>query len=473
MTAPLWTAEEAAAATGGSATAAFAATGVSIDTRTIEAGDLFVALEGESRDGHAFVADARARGAAAAMVRHAPAGLPGDFPLLIVGDTLRGLERLGIAARARSRARIVAVTGSVGKTGSKEALARALGRVGPTHASAASFNNQIGVPLSLARLPRRARFAVFEIGMNHAGEIGPLSRMVRPHVALITTIAPVHLEFFPSVEAIADAKAEIFEGLVRGGAAVLNRDNAYFARLRRMADARGARIVGFGEDEDADVRLICARIEADGARVGADVLGQCLTYRIGMPGRHWVMNSLGVLGAVAALGADVPRAAEALAGLVPLKGRGARHRVALADGAFVVIDDSYNASPPSMAAALATLGAAPVAAGGRRIAVLGDMLELGAWGADLHRALATEIAARDIDLVFACGPNMEHLWAALPEDKHGSYAPDSATLAQAVTEAARAGDVLMVKGSFGSRMSVVVDALLARGGAHGGQAVNG
>jgi UDP-N-acetylmuramoyl-tripeptide--D-alanyl-D-alanine ligase len=258
---------------------------------------------------------------------------------------------------------------------------------------------------------------------------------------------------------------------MRGGTAVLNRDNPHFSRLRRLATAHGARIIGFGEDKDADVRLICARIEADDARVGADVLGQCLTYRIGMPGRHWVLNSLGVLGAVAALGADVPRAAEALASLVPLKGRGARHRVALGDGSFIVIDDSYNASPPSMAAALATLGAAPLEAGGRRIAVLGDMLELGAWGPDLHRALADDIAAQDIDLVFASGPNMGHLRDALPEGKCAFYAPDSAALAPRVVAAARAGDVLLVKGSFGSRMNVVVDALLARD-AHG-QAVNG
>lgn len=461
----LWSAEEAAAATGGRATHAFAATGVSIDSRTLAPGDLFVALEGETHDGHTFLTHARDKGAAGAMVRRAPDGLD-DFPLLIVDDTLAGLVALGRAARARSGARIAAVTGSVGKTGSKEALARVLATAGPTHASAGSYNNHFGVPLSLALLPPSAQFAVFEIGMNHAGEIGPLARLVRPHVALVTTIESVHLEFFASVEAIADAKAEIFEGLEPGGTAVLNRDNPHFDRLAQAARTHGAQVIGFGEADGADARAIRAHVEPDGSRVAAEILGQPVAYRIGLAGRHWVRNSLGVLAAAATLGADLSRAATVLGTLSPLKGRGVRLTVPVRGGDILLIDDSYNASPPSMHAALATLAAIPAEAG-RRIAVLGDMLELGTRGPALHRALAADIAQCGIDLVFAAGPNMAHLWDALPAERRGYHADNSADLAPHVAAAVRPGDTLLVKGSFGSRMGVVIDALLAHGGRNG------
>lgn len=458
----LWTAAEAQAATGGKAVGAWRARGVSIDSRSLRPGDLFVALQG-ARDGHAFVADALARGAAAAVVAERPLGLPAEAPLLIVPDTLAALHALGAAARARSRARLVAVTGSVGKTGTKEALWRALARSGLTHASAASHNNLYGVPLSLARLPAQAAYGVFEIGMNHAGEITPLVRLVRPHVAIITNVEAVHLEFFSSVEAIADAKAEIFAGLEPGGVAVLNRDNPQFDRLRAHAEAQGVgRIIGFGEHREAEARLIRASLLADHSLVAAEICGQPMTYRLGIPGRHWVINSLAVLAAVAALGGDLAAAAAALADLTALSGRGARHDLALAGGTALLIDESYNASPPAMRAALAALAATPIGPQGRRIAVLGDMLELGAQAPQLHRALAEDVVRLGIDLVFAAGPQMRALFTALPASCRACHAETSTGLVGPVREALRPGDAIMVKGSLGSRMAVIVDALLGR-----------
>ncbi len=470
MTEMLWTAQDAAKATGGTATGDWTATGVSIDTRTLAPGDLFVALRGPSFDGHRFAADALAKGAAAVMIDQVPEELPADASTLRVEDTQQGLEALGAAGRARTRARVLAITGSVGKTGTKEALRHALAQQGKAHASAASFNNHWGVPLSLARLPQDAAFAVFELGMNHAGEISGLVRQVRPHAALITTVAPAHLGNFENEEGIADAKAEILEGIVEGGTAVLNRDNRHFARLERAArDQQVSHIATFGQDPDAGVRLLDADCHADASDAHAIVHGLEVRFRIALPGRHWVINALGVLAMVQAADADVTRAAESFATLGPAAGRGERRQIQLSDGPFELIDDSYNANPTSMAAAFDVLGRAKLGAQGRRIAALGDMLELGVHSADMHAGLVQPIREAGIDCVFTCGPEMAALDAALPEQLRGGHAEDSATLGELVAGNVRAGDVALVKGSAGAKMGKVVAALDALNQAGGGQ----
>ena len=459
---PLWTQAEAIAATGGRCERAWQATSIAIDSRTLAPGALFVALKGPTFDGHDFVADALAKGAAAAVVHRLPEGVPADAPLLIVADTLAALNKLARAARARTAARIIGVTGSVGKTGVKEALRLALSRQGPTTANDGSLNNHWGLPLSLARLPMGDAFGVFEMGMNHAGEITPLARLARPHVAVITTVEPVHMENFASVEAIADAKAEIFAGGDPGATAVLFGDNPHFSRLAAAATRAGVdRILAFGSAAGADVRLLSCRLEADGSRVRGEVMGRPIVYRVGLAGRHWVTNSLCVLAAVVAAGADVDAAASALADLQPAKGRGQRFTVAIEGGSFELVDDSYNASPVSMAASFAVLGALAPGKGGRRIAVLGDMLELGPDELALHAGLARPLAAHGIDLVFAAGPRMRALFDALPPTMRGAYAADAALLAPIVADAVRPGDVVGVKGSAGSRMGRVVEALKA------------
>jgi UDP-N-acetylmuramoyl-tripeptide--D-alanyl-D-alanine ligase len=436
--------------------------GISIDSRTIAPGDAFFAIKGENRDGHEFVPGALERGAAFAVVAAERRGdFAPDAPLLAVVDVLAGLVDLARAARARSSARIVGVTGSVGKTGTKEALRLALSTEGATHASAASYNNHWGVPLSLARLPQAARFGVFELGMNHAGEITPLTRLVRPHVAVITAIEPVHLEYFGSLEAIADAKAEIFLGVEPGGAAVLNRDNAQYERLRRAAEDAGAsRVVSFGEHPEADARLLKVSLQPDCSIAEADVLGTELTYKLGAPGRHIVLNSLAVLAAASLAGADLALAALALARLQPPVGRGARITLELPAGTALLIDESYNANPASMRAALSLLGQAPIGPRGRRIAVLGDMLELGLEAAALHRALLQPILAAGVDLVFCAGPLMDALWETLPSDRRGEYAPNAAALESKVLAAVQDGDAVMIKGSLGSRMGPIAKALI-------------
>ena len=462
--APLWTVDAMVAATRAAPSGALpsAISGISIDTRTIAAGEAFFAIKGDNRDGHDFVRSALAAGAGLAVVAaDRRDAFPAEAPLLVVADVLEALRDLARAARARSSARIAGVTGSVGKTSTKEALRCALAAQGETHASAASYNNHWGVPLSLARCPASARYAVLEMGMNHAGEIEPLTRLVRPHVAIITTVEPVHLEFFESVEKIADAKAEIFLGVGRDGAAVINRDNPYFARLERSARNVGVdRVVGFGEHAGADARLVECEPRSDGSMVRAHVLGHEVTYRLGVPGRHQVLNSLAVLAAVGLLGADVTVAARALGELIPVTGRGTRIMLPVVDGEALLIDESYNANPASMWAALALLG--EVRPTGRRIAVLGDMLELGPRGADFHRDLAAAVSSGDADLVFCCGPLMRALWDALPSDRQGAYAETSSLLESHVLSAVRAGDAIMVKGSLGSRMAIIVKALQDR-----------
>ncbi len=457
----LWTAAQAQAATGGTLLGAteWTAAGVSIDSRSIKAGDLFIALAGPNHDGHDYVRAAIAAGAACALVHTVPAGCEG-LPLLLVGDTMAGLEALGRAARDRSAARIVAVTGSVGKTGTKEMLALCLAAQGPTHWSVGSFNNHWGVPLSLARMPAAARFAVFELGMNHPGEITPLVAMVRPHVAIVTTVELVHAGHFANVEEIADAKAEIFTGIEPGGIAVLNRDNRHFRRLAEAARAAHVdRILTFGSHIDADARLLDCAVDPQETAVFALLRDKAVSYRIGVPGLHWAMNSLAVLLAIGALGADGDAAARTLAAMTPPKGRGERHRIAVSGGTAELIDESYNASPVSMKAAIATLAAARPGKGGRRIAVLGDMLELGEDSASLHAALAEAVVAWGVDVVHTAGPQSAHLREALPADRRGAHADNSEQLAPLVRAGIRAGDVVMVKGSAGSRMGRVVKAL--------------
>jgi UDP-N-acetylmuramoyl-tripeptide--D-alanyl-D-alanine ligase len=454
----LWTSREAAAATGGRATRAFRATGVSIDSRTVAKGDLFVALAGPNFDGHEFAADALKRGAAAAMVARVPDGVRPDAPLLVVDGTMAGLEALGSASRARMRGRIVAVTGSAGKTGVKEAIRHCLARRGETAASEGSLNNQWGVPLSLARMQAGAVFGVFEAGMNHAGEIARLTRLIRPHVAVITNIEPAHVAYFDSLDAIADAKAEIFEGVEAGGAAVLNRDSPQYARLAARAAREPSieRIISFGRDASADVRLVDATAAPEASEVTASLFGREITYRVGLPGPHWQLNSLTVLAAIAALDEDAEAAAAALADLAALPGRGARRRIRVAGGTATLIDDSYNAKPASMCAAIATLAAARPGKGGRRIAVLGDMRELGAESGALHVGLARPLTEHRIDLVFAAGEEMAKLFAALPCALRGAHAETADALAPLVADALRPGDVVMVKGSHASGMHTVV-----------------
>jgi UDP-N-acetylmuramoyl-tripeptide--D-alanyl-D-alanine ligase len=458
----LWTWQAATAATHGTVSQGWQARGVSIDSRTVAMGDLFVALKGPNFDGHDYVAGAFDKGAAVAMVTHRPDTVASNADLIIVDDTMDGLSALARYRRAQSEARVVAVTGSVGKTGVKEALAYLLGRVGETHASAGNLNNQIGAPLSLARMPAQSDYAVFELGMNHAGEIEPLSRLVRPHVAIVTTVAPVHMEFFTSVEAIAEAKAEIFAGVEPYGAAVINRDNPQYDLLARRAREAGIEnIVGFGSHAEARFRLVSVEAGADGSRIEASFDGRKLKYRLALPGRHQAHNSLAVLAAIHAVGADVFDAARAFGEIQPPKGRGARHVVKAGKIEFLLIDDSYNASPVSMVAALRVLADIAPTRAGRRIAVLGDMLELGQSEEKFHRDMADEAQAAGIDLVFAAGTRMAHMFDALPEKLRGGRADTSGDLSPMVAQALRDGDVVLVKGSAGSRTGLIVRDLLA------------
>ena len=466
MSLPLWTLEEFVAAVSGAVvgTPAEAITGVSIDSRTLEPGEAFIAIAGDRFDGHDFVEAALKAGASLALVaRDRLASLPADGRYVVVDDVLEGLRCLGRAARARVSARIVAVTGSVGKTGTKEALRLALSRCGKTHASVASFNNHWGVPLTLARMPRDVDFGVFEIGMNHAGEITPLVQMVRPHVAIITTVQPVHLEFFDSVESIAKAKAEIFSGLEPGGVAILNRDNDQFDLLTFLAKTGGVTTIRtFGEGAGSDGKLLKHLSQGGTSVVQARILGEEITYKIGAPGMHVVKNSLAVLATAARGGADLARAGLALAGMAPPKGRGERHALHLGHGVALLIDESYNANPASMRAAIDLLGHTTCGLEGRRIAVLGDMLELGTRAETLHAGLAEALIAARIDRVFLAGPLMHALWRVLPTDLQGAWAPNSKELEPKVLAAVRAGDALMVKGSNGSRMAPIVEALKSR-----------
>ena len=464
--APLWTAQEVAKAARGRLQGAVKenVTGISIDTRTLMQGEAYFAIKGDRLDGHDFVEAALAKGAALAVVDEACAKkFAKDAALLVVGETLQAMRDVAAAARSRSNAKIIAVTGSAGKTGTKEALRLVLSPSGETHASSASFNNHWGVPLSLSRLSKESIYGIFEIGMNHAGEITPLVKLVRPHFAIITTIEPVHLEYFSGIEAIADAKAEIFLGLEPGGAAVLNRDNSQFARLEAAAKAAGvSNIVSFGEGVTSDARLLEAGLQEDSSTVHAEIFGEKLMFKLGAPGKHLVMNALAVLAAAKLAGADLAKAALALGNLVPPPGRGRRITLRLPGGEGLLIDESYNANPASMRAAIDVLGRSPVGKQGRRIAILGDMLELGAEAPLRHAELAGCLDAGKIDLVLCSGPLMHSLWETLPSSRRGGYAENADALLPQVISALRGGDAIMVKGSNASGMGRIVKSLMQK-----------
>ena len=455
MSDPLWTAREVASATGGLADGDFSATGITFDSREVQPGDLFVALQGV-RDGHEFVQGAFASGAVGALVSQPVSG----GPFVLVPENLKALEALGGQARDRApQVRRGAVTGSVGKTSVTQAIRAGLDLAGPAHGSVKSFNNHIGVPLTLARMPRDVERAVFEIGMNHANEIGPLSRMVQPHAVCVTTVGPVHIENFPDgEEGVARAKAEIFEGLGPGGVAVLNGDDRWFDLLKQAALERGARVAMFGSDPGGDAVLLDFRPDPEGADVRARIWGEEVSYRLAQPGFHWGPNSLATLLMLEALDVPMATALEALAEFRPLAGRGAAKRVEIPGGAFLLIDESYNANPISMKAGFRSLGARTDVAG-RRIVALTDMLELGDHSEALHAGLADVLVEAEIDLVFTAGKAMQSLDRALPAEKRGGWAEDAAALAPIVTAAVRPGDVVMVKGSNGSKASLVAKAL--------------
>ena len=449
----LWTAHDLLEATGGTMVMPFDASGVSIDTRTLRAGELFVALQGETGDGHDFVRDALAKGAAGAMV-HRP--VPGAATLL-VDDTLAGLHRMGGYARERFGGRVVAITGSVGKTTTKEMVRTILSSIGVTHAAVASYNNHWGVPLTLARLPPDAAFCVAEIGMNHAGEIAPLARLARPHVAVITTVEKAHIGYLGSIEAIADEKASIVRGLEAGGVVVLPADSPLIARLR--AAAAGFCVATFGMVAGADVRLAGLTEDADGSDVVAEVVGRAVRFRLNAPGRHMAMNAVAAMAAAVQLargaGEVYGAAARALENFVPVTGRGARRRIMVPGGDALLLDESYNGNGASMRAALEVLRLQPAR---RRVAVLGDMLELGDAGPAEHRALAADVIAA-ADRLFVCGKLMRGLFDNVPESMRAAHAPDAASLAPIVAQAVAPGDTILVKGSLGSRMKLVVNAL--------------
>ncbi len=441
----LFTADELAHAAGGVMTRPFHASGVSIDSRTLQPGDLFVALTTQARDGHDFVAEALHKGAAGALVERRDVASD-DAPLLVVGDTLAGLNALGAFARRRFEGSVIAVTGSVGKTTTKEMLRVMLGACGRTHAAHASYNNHWGVPLTLARMPENADYAIIEIGMNHPGEIAPLSRLASPDVAIITTVASAHIGHMGSLEAIAEEKSSIAEGLLQGGALVFPADTVWHERL--LARAGDARLLPFGE---ANLREMTA--DADGSSIVAVVSDDIVRCRVNAPGRHMVMNALAALTAAFAAGADLKSASAALADFHPVSGRGVRR--AIMGGRVILLDESYNASGASMRAALAVLKVQP---GRRKIAVLGDMLELGDFSRQEHAALAGPVTEA-ADLLFACGTWSRVLFDAIETRKQGGYAADSAALADMLVPAVREGDAILVKGSLGSRMQRIVDAL--------------
>ncbi|MBS0525596.1 MAG: UDP-N-acetylmuramoyl-tripeptide--D-alanyl-D-alanine ligase [Proteobacteria bacterium] len=448
--------------------APFEANGVTFDSRAVADGDIFFALPGETTDGHAFVADALSRGAGVAVVSREMMGAADK--LIRVRDTMKALVALGRAGRQRSEARIASITGSVGKTSTKDALRAILSAQAPTSASAASFNNHVGVPISLARLPRDARYGVFEIGMNHPGEIEPLARQVEAHVGVITNVEAAHIGHMGSEEAIADEKACLFAGMRPGAVAVLNRDNRHYDRLVHHAGAFGvAKIVGFGRHPAAEARLVACRLQDSGSDVQALIGSRRIEYRLGAAGEHWVLNSLAALAAADALGADLAQAATTLATVRALPGRGARRWLKFGSGKVELLDESYNANPASMRAMLAVLARTEPAPGGRRLLAMGDMRELGEHADALHAGLADAVAASGASQVFLCGPHMKALWHKLAAAQKGVHRPDSAALAGEVAGALRAGDVIAIKGSLGSRMKAVVDAVVAAADGETGQ----
>ncbi|MFV0410337.1 MAG: UDP-N-acetylmuramoyl-tripeptide--D-alanyl-D-alanine ligase [Paracoccus sp. (in: a-proteobacteria)] len=449
----LWTGEDAARATGGRAIGDWQVEGVSIDTRTIRPGDLFVALQA-ARDGHDFVAQALDKGAGAALVSRVPDGVAEDAPLLIVDDVLKGLEDLGRAGRARISGKVIGVTGSVGKTSTKEMLRAALAKQGRVHAAEASYNNHWGVPLTLARMPEDTEFAIIEIGMSNPGEIAPLAKMARPHAALITTIAAAHIGAFGHLDGIAREKASIFEGLVPAGAAIIPTGLSTTWILREAADAAGAPILSFGDEGEA--RLISSEAEGDSLRLRGVLSGKPINFTLRSVGPHFAANAMGVLATVSAIGADVIGAAKGLADWLPPQGRGAIEDL----NGIRLIDDAFNANPSSMRAGLGTLARLP---GRRRVAILGDMLELGDSEIEDHRALASDPVMDNVDLVHAAGPLMRHLHEALPETRRGLWSESADGLVAQLDELVQSGDTVLVKGSKSSYISRVVAALRKAG----------
>ncbi len=463
----LWTADALVDAMGGRPLGPMPGgiSGISIDSRSLQPGDAFFAIKGEAMDGHDFATAAIKAGAGVLVVAEGKLPSLGRLtaPMIVVQDVLAALEKLGVAARERSKAKIIAVTGSAGKTTTKEALRHVLSAVGKVHASAQSFNNHWGVPLTLARMPDDCDYAVFEIGMNHPGEIRPLVKMVRPHVAIVTLIAAAHLGFFKNLDEIAKAKAEIFEGIEPGGAALLNRDDGRWKLLDKMARAAGVEdVLGFGENARSTYKLTKCELHADHSDITARIGGQDIVALIGAPGRHMVQNVLAVLGAAHLVEADIGKVAEALADLSAERGRGKRHVLRHPRGPITLIDESYNANPASMSAAMALLNATPVSGEGRRIAVLGDMLELGEHSAKLHAALADLIVGTETRKVFLGGPEMRALADILPDEIEADYRAGAEDLKPVLLSALKPGDVVMIKSSKGIGFSKLVDALLGK-----------
>ncbi|HBM91131.1 MAG TPA: UDP-N-acetylmuramoylalanyl-D-glutamyl-2,6-diaminopimelate--D-alanyl-D-alanine ligase [Rhodospirillaceae bacterium] len=433
--------------------------GLSIDSRSVQKGDLFIAIKGPSLDGHDYVHHAFENGAVAAIVSQQPSQVPPDVPLIHVDDTLTALQDLGRVNRARTGAKIIAVTGSVGKTSCKEQLRLMLGAINDTYANEGSLNNHWGVPLSLARMPADTKYGIFELGMNHKDELAPLSRDVQPAIALITNVEAVHLEFFNSVEEIADAKAEIFLGMNPDGIAVLNHDSPHYARLIAAARTQGLKkTLSFGHSSKCDARIQALEPDEAGTNVEAIILGQKVSYRVGAAGVHLAINALGTLLACAALGVDLEICSKALSSYRTPERRGTRQTITSTDGgSLTLIDETFNASPIANHAALNVLGQASVHAAGRRIAILGDMLELGEKSPEMHAGLAQTLEENKIDVVHCCGEMMTHLYHALPPDMRGTLAPNSTELAQKAAATLHAGDVVMVKGSKGSHMEIIVE----------------
>ena len=458
---PLWTSQEAAEVTGGVSHTNWNATGVSIDSRTIERGDLFIPISGPNFDGHDFIKNALTKGAVASIYSNPQKALPKSAHLLKVNDTIRALNELGLARRTNSTAKVIAVTGSVGKTGVKEALGYLLSEQGRTSYSQGSYNNHFGVPLSLARLPANAKYGVFELGMNHAGELTQLSKLVRPDIAIITTVDVAHSEFFSSIDDIALAKAEIFSGLQEGGTAILNRDNKYFDLLKASALSAGVgNIICFGENDEAKFRLVNHILNPKGSSVTARLHDKSFTYQISMSGRHWIYNSLAVLAAIYAAGADIDAAIQSFGKVTAYKGRGKIHTVPIQDSYFELIDDSYNACPVSVSAAIEVLSCLEPKFGGRRICILGDMRELGNDSSKLHNAVADKINDAGVDLVFTVGPQMKRMCDYLKGTFRIEHADNSVDLIKPLLNEIEPGDIVLIKGSSSFRMHKLVDCFL-------------
>lgn len=453
----LWTAKEIVAAVNGQTESDIKVYGVSIDSRSVKAGDLFVALKGDNFDGHDYVGKALASGAAAAMVSSVPAGVDASR-LIVTADSFKALEALGCAARARLKGRVIGVTGSVGKTSTRSMLEAMLGGSGKVHATSGNLNNHYGTPLTLSRMPAASDFAVIEMGMNHSGEIHDLTLQARPDVAIITTVEAVHLEFFGSVEKIAEAKAEIFDGMAAGAVAVVNQDNQYTSVLRDMAAKRKLRIISFGAVDEADVRLLSHAPRDGVADIVVSYNGVEIDFSLPHSGRHMALNACGVLAVAVALGLDMHKSAAALSLWQPEAGRGNITEIILSGGRKInLIDDSYNASPASVKAALEMLAARKD--NSRKIVALGDMRELGADAKNLHLGLRQSLEASGVEKFFAAGENMLHLYNAMPEKLRGAYAITAEELLPLLEASLIDGDILLVKGSHGSNMWKLVNKL--------------